>query len=380
MNFFIKIIFVVLAAAFSVSSFAGLNDAYIKVLIQKLDSADEDQKIKACREIYEWGGFSDPALFEFIANKIRAGAYGSSGETDLKSWHMKALIASGDDQYAPLLKAIEETTRFTSVKKIAASASKWLPYFREWNRQFSTVPFDSADNDPRRVAAYKALLLSQNDEILKAVYRRIYDYSGIQDKSLFDPIARSVIEELKQLPTDRIAIDQFAWKLKVLSASGLEDYRVIIEQAVTLSASQGQDGSKLNRHALTALSNIDMFKAWNDVLNRTEHESETTSPRVADWLDLVVYGDTRMKTFAIRQAYGAEVYDEKLNNIIVAQLENAYPLETRNGHEIDYQLWSGRWIEQNPNAASIELLTKISQKSPNAKVRIRFKRAVKGLR
>lgn len=90
---------------------------------------------------------------------------------------------------------------------------------------------------------------------------------------------------------------------------------------------------------------------------------------MADWMDYLQFGDTRMQIYAVRQAFGYDVYDEEFHNTIVAKLGDSYKDSTRNNTELDFQAWVCRWLGEHQSAESRALLMDINNKTGSKKVR-----------
>lgn len=245
----IFVMMVFLVVLLPVYSFAQQDrSAEISSLVKGLDSASQRQRVDAAK-IISRSGLQDQALYEKIAGLLKTG-YGQPYEkdhTDEMAWLCKALAASGDPHYRPLLEEIAESAPSTKLQRYARQSVELLETYAQrsqilnategWDAQLSA-------EENRMVGMLKSADIGLKKEAAKKLTRQ----SNSKEK-VFDAAASALLEMSNNFSSDSAYVDSMAWLCKALAASGNKKYVAVLEQV------QGNTSSvKLNSYVSKALN------------------------------------------------------------------------------------------------------------------------------
>ena len=227
------------------------RSAEISRLMQGLDSVSQVQRVDAAK-IISRSGLQDQALYEKIAGMLKAG-YGQPFEkdhTDEMAWLCKALAASGDAQYRPLLDEVAEDAPSSKLQRYAKQSAELIETYAQRSEIMNTKEGWDADlsAEENRIVG----MLNSDDIALKKDAAKKLARKGSYGEKVFDAAATALLQMSQSSNSDSAYVDCMAWLCKALAASGNRKYVDVLEQvrSNTQSVKLGSYASK----ALSALN------------------------------------------------------------------------------------------------------------------------------
>jgi len=222
----------------------------IDALLAGLESASSVKRVNAAK-IISRSGLTDQNLYAKIATLIKDGYLAGTepNHVDEMAWLCKALAASGNDKYRPLLEEVAENAPSEKLKSYAKQSSELI----EGYAQRSLILNQSDAWDDNLSAEENRLLNMLNSDNInlkrdaaKMIVRRLKT-----DTKVFDTAAETLIDMGKDFQYENTYVDTMAWLCKALAASGDRKYVATLEQVISTS-----DNSKLRTYASKALNSL----------------------------------------------------------------------------------------------------------------------------
>lgn len=208
------------------------RSAEISSLLKGLDSTSQRQRVDAAK-IISRSGLQDQALYEKIAELLKTG-YRQPFEkdhTDEMAWLCKALAASGDSQYRPLLEEVAESAPSTKLQRYARQSTELL----ETYAQRSQILNATEGWDPELSAEENRIvgMLKADDTGLKKEAAKMLVRQSNSKEKVFDAAAAALLQMSQNFSGDSAYVDSMAWLCKALAASGQRKYVADLEQIRT---------------------------------------------------------------------------------------------------------------------------------------------------
>ena len=216
----------VLALALPVLASQADLDAERAMYIEAFKSTNLETVESKARNM-EWSGWSDPAIFDPLEQKILANMnvqdkYG----LDSVAWMIRALGSSGNQKYAPTLnKVLNEGHK--KLQRHAKNALEALPQFAVRNPVISK---DLGKSAAGRVGEQRILNLlnSGKPELVYAGIDRAYDFHSkgpAHDKELMDKLNQMLLASYKTESGDRYELNAKATMCKALANTANPAYK-----------------------------------------------------------------------------------------------------------------------------------------------------------
>lgn len=206
-------------------------------LLAGIESTGRMQRIKAAK-IISREGLQSEVLYEKVAQALEEGysqhdsagngsaQFGEMDHTDEMSWFCKALAASGDVRYLPLLEKIAKDAPSYKLRHYAKQSRDLLDDYKLradilndtewWNNSLS-------DEENRIANALRADDLSLVREAAKKITRRF------KTSDVIFSLAARKLQIMRHSESSSEYIDTMAWLCKALAASGDEKYLELLK-------------------------------------------------------------------------------------------------------------------------------------------------------
>lgn len=226
------------------------RSAEISRLMKGLDSASPVQRVDSAK-IISRSGLQDQVLYEKVAALLKAG-YKQPYEkehTDEMAWLCKALAASGDARYRPLLEEIAATASSPKLQRYASQSADLLETYAQRSQALNaTESWDAELSDEEN----RILNMLNSDDInLKRDAAKKLTRKGTYNEKVFDAAAATLEQMFETFSNDSAYVDCMAWLCKALAASGNGKYAAVLEQVIN-----GTSSAKLGSYASKALSSL----------------------------------------------------------------------------------------------------------------------------
>ena len=222
--------------------------AEANALLGQLTSSSQVERIHAAKQISR-AGLIDKRLYAEVARQLQAG-YATARDpytVDEMAWLCKALAASGDSGYRPLLDEVAGRAPNDKLRRYAAQSSSQIEDYAKRvtvmnsseNRDASLSP---EENRLLNMLASDDLKLTR-DAAMKITRR------GKTDPKVFDAAATALTALLAKNTDDSLADDTMSWLCKALAASGDRKYAAPLQEVLNQSGS-----AKVRSYASKALN------------------------------------------------------------------------------------------------------------------------------
>ena len=186
-------------------------------------------QVRAAIDKAEWTGMTDPAVFEPVAERLKAGYQGTSApELELNSWLAKALALSGDAKYRPLFEEILVSQAKGKLKRHVETAKERLAQFERWNPVIAKDNHLATSREELAILRVANMIEASDPELSSAGIRRVY-HAYLDKPALLDKVNQKLLAEYK---TEGSAahLDALAWACRTLGESGASQYKSTLEQ------------------------------------------------------------------------------------------------------------------------------------------------------
>ncbi len=233
---------------FSGMSFAQVDrSAEVDSLLARLASSSSVERVDAAKIITR-AGLADQRLYAKVATLLREGyAAGTDADhIDEMAWLCKALAASGNTEYRPLLEKVAANAPGGKLKRYAEQSNGLIEDYAK-RRQ---VLNDTERWDKSLSAEENRLLnmLGSDNLKLRRDAAKILVRRGRADPKVFDAAADALTGMAKDIPNDSLYIDTMAWLCKALAVSGDRKYVAPLQEIQAAT-----DNSKLRKYVSQAL-------------------------------------------------------------------------------------------------------------------------------
>jgi len=222
----------------------------VQSLLTGLESASSVKRVNAAK-IISRSGLTDQNLYEKVASLLKEGynAGTEANHVDEMAWLCKALAASGNDEYRPLLEEVAANAPSEKLKSYAQQSNGLIEEFAERSRilnQSDTWDESLSAEENRLINMLTSDNVSLKRDAAKLIVRRLNTSFKV-----FDTVAATLVEMGKNFQSDNTYVDTMAWLCKALAASGDRKYIATLEQVVATN-----DNSKLKTYASKALNSF----------------------------------------------------------------------------------------------------------------------------
>jgi hypothetical protein len=241
-----------LSLALAGSGFAQIDRTdEVEALKNGLSSGSSAHRVKTAKLITQ-AGIVDQALYEQVAALLKAGYADGTGSdhVDEMSWLCKALAASGDPKYIPLLEEIADKAPSFKLTHYAEQSIDLIEEYASRIRILNSTETwddDLSDEENRLVNMLNSDKIQLKRDAAKTVVRRI----SVHEK-VYEAVAAELQKMLAEGRTSSQDIDTMAWMCKALAASGDRKYAETLKQV-----HDGTTSVKLKTYASKALKQID---------------------------------------------------------------------------------------------------------------------------
>ncbi|MEZ4601647.1 MAG: hypothetical protein R2940_17800 [Syntrophotaleaceae bacterium] len=220
-------------------------------LVEKLNSGSSAQRIQIAKVITQ-SGIENQALYAKIASLLREGypLATDSDKVDEMSWLCKALAASGNQEYRPLLQEIADLAPSAKLQRYAAQSSDLIGEYAERMRILNETKNWSGDlteEENRLVAMLNSDKIQLKKDAAKTVARKMSAHEKV-----YEVVAAELQKMVAEGRSSSDDIDTMAWMCKALAASGNRKHAATLTQVHDKTANM-----KLKTHASKALKQID---------------------------------------------------------------------------------------------------------------------------
>ncbi|MEH6551896.1 MAG: hypothetical protein V7711_06975 [Pseudomonadales bacterium] len=199
-------------------------DQYLRLL-----QSDRDYvRLQVIKEL-GWVGITDPRLFDLVADRVEAEAFGRLDEARLSVmyWGVLALAGSGAEEYVPLLNRLVEDAAQSEIKAAAAQAIAHMPVARQWNL---IINDDSRVNSviPPFIVMFLNML-NADDLALKKLALEQIQLEGLSNQYVLDDIAGQIRSNYSNNSTEEIWVETVTLACRVLIEIGGSGYVDVVK-------------------------------------------------------------------------------------------------------------------------------------------------------
>jgi hypothetical protein len=220
--------------------------------------------------------------------------------------------------------------------------------------------FSSVDE---QIDHYLEILDGDNNADKITMLQRL-QWSGLSDPRLYTEIESRVIFRGFSKPVSKEATGLLAHQIRALGYSGNEQYRSTLENIRDESKN-----SKLKRHAEKALSQLDDFKRWNQLIQQSDIDTEGKSAEVANYMKMLTVDDVSVQRMAARAIYWEKQQDSDLQALTAEKLKSVYLEAGLDGQAQDTAAWFCKALGQSGNPEYLELLKEVNKNTPHRKIK-----------
>jgi hypothetical protein len=233
---------------FSGAFFAQADrSAEVDSLLARLASSSSVERVNAAKIITR-AGLADQRLYAKVATLLQEGyATGTDADhIDEMAWLCKALAASGNTEYRPLLEEVAANAPSDKLKRYAEQSNGLIEDYAKR----SQVLNDTERWDKSLSAEENRLfnMLGSDDLKLRRDAARMMARRGKADPKVFDAAAAALTGMAKNIRDESLYIDTMAWLCNALAASGDHKYVEALKEVQAAT-----DNSKLNKYVSKAL-------------------------------------------------------------------------------------------------------------------------------
>jgi len=224
------------------------RSAEVQNLLAGLESPSSVKRVNAAK-IISRSGLTDQNLYAKVAELLQNGyAEGvDPNHIDEMSWLCKALAASGNSDYRPLLEEVAANAPSDKLKKYARQSSGLIDEYaqrievlnatEDWDKSLSA-------EENRLINMLGSDNVRLKRDAAKMIVRRMKT-----DPKVFDAAAAALTEMGKNIREENTYVDTMAWLCKALAASGDRKYAEVLEQLIASTSNE-----KLKNYASRALN------------------------------------------------------------------------------------------------------------------------------
>jgi hypothetical protein len=194
--------------------------------------------------------------------------------------------------------------------------------------------------------------------------KKIYDYSGITDKRIFDLLESKLLTLAGQDKFSREEAEAASWYAKTLASSGDTRYKQSLE-----TVSETVKNRKIRKTALKSIAEINKFKRWNAVINQNEFEMDGRSSTLALWMRMIASDQPDMGIYALEKANTFADYDINFSIMLEEKLLAAIPLKNLNEEKIDFYSKAMEYLMSHPEFGKYtSLVNDVAEQGKNKKL------------
>lgn len=215
-----------------------------------IDSPLRAERVNAAK-IISRSGLQAPELYAKIAALLKEGyplPY-EKDRTDEMAWLCKALAASGDAQYRPLLNEVASQSPSDKLRRYAKQSVELFEQYAQRKDILNTTENwdDSLNAEENRLLN----MLQSSDLNLRRDAAKIISRNGV-DAKVFAVVAQTLKNMAESFKNDNLSVDTMAWLCKALAASG--DKKFVSEIEFVYNNTQS---AKLRKHAKKAIKSLE---------------------------------------------------------------------------------------------------------------------------
>jgi len=198
-------------------------------LMKGLESPSQAQRINAAKLITN-SGLQDRGLYQLVAELIKA-SYLQEHEkyqTDEISWLCKALAASGDTQYAALLKTVSIDAPSSKLRHYAEQS---LQMIEEYAKRSQIINQTGDWDDELNAEENRLINMLRSDNLtLRRDSAKILTREFGIDRKVYAVAADALQAMATRTSSSILYTDTVAWLCKALAASGDKSYIGMLQQ------------------------------------------------------------------------------------------------------------------------------------------------------
>lgn len=194
--------------------------------------------------------------------------------------------------------------------------------------------------------------------------KKIYDYSGITDKRIFDSLESKLLTIASQDKISREEAEAAAWFAKALASSGDVRYKQSLE-----TVSEIVKNRKIRKASLNAIPEIEKFQRWNAVINQNEFELAGRSSSLALWMRMLASDQADMGLYALEKASTFADYDINFSIMLEEKLHSAIPLQNLNEDKLTFYSKAMEYLMSHPEFGKYtSLVNEVAEQGRNKKL------------
>ena len=378
---FILVLLVLLCLFMTVNTHAKASNSDLLERFKENLQSDVYYKRKLVYDyLYQYSGITDESVYDLVAeNAKRVYPRVIEGIKDRNykeaDFAIKALGASSNGKYLSLLSEINQQANNENVRILAGKVINRYSDFNAWNELSKDVDIDSPYNSPSRVELYKKVLSSNDQKAKIIVFRKIFDFSGITDKDLFDQIKNYISDEVYVHKMKNEDADTVAWALKALGASGNSEYEAFLNKL----AKNKKNKRPIRRHARKALENIPVFAEYHKAEAQALYPEGTISAKHRRWFNLYNSGIEVLRTEALRRATIESDYNPEFKKLIVERMKKLAATSTTDHHVANFISWGCIYLVLSGEQEDMMIVGEVKKNNTSKRVARNLKQLTIGL-
>ncbi len=200
------------------------------------------------------------------------------------------------------------------------------------------------------------------------------EFSGIDDKRLFDVINSQVLERFRGVGRDKGKTEEVAWLIKGLATSGHLEYAGTFEKITRES-----DSDRLQKWATRSAETLHDYSRWNVIINSTEYAEPGRSWEDTSHLAMLTSGDEVMVQRGASAVADVDSEDPAVYRVIEERLLDHLAQQREGDDAVLAMSWMCKALGNSNNPQYIDSLKRVAKASKSRKVRGYAKMAYRGL-
>lgn len=194
--------------------------------------------------------------------------------------------------------------------------------------------------------------------------KKIYDYSGITDKRIFDLLENKLLAIAGQDKIPREQAEAAAWFAKAIASSGDASYKQSLD-----TVSEVVKNRKIRKAALQAASEIEKFQRWNKVINQDEFEMDGRPSSLALWMRMLAGDQADMGLYALEKASTFADYDLNFSIMLEEKLHSAIPMQNLSEEKLAFYSKAMEYLMSHPEFGKYtSLVNEVAEQGKNKKL------------
>jgi len=194
--------------------------------------------------------------------------------------------------------------------------------------------------------------------------KKIYDYSGITDKRIFDSLESKLLAIAGQDKISKEEAEAASWFAKTLASSGDMRYKQSLE-----TVSEIVKNRKIRKNALKAIPEIEKFQRWNAVINQNEFELDGRPSSLALWMRMLASDHADMGLYALEKASTFADYDPNFSIMLEEKLHSAIPLQNLDEDQLAFYSKAMEYLMAHPEFGKYtSLVNEVAEQGKNKKL------------